>query len=255
MAIITLTTDFGLKDHYASAVKGAILKQLPNVTIIDISHKIGKYNLPETAFILKNAYPNFPKGSIHIIGVRSEQSSQSPQVIVFSDGHYFIGADNGIFSLLLDSPIDKIIALPPNDSVFPTLDIFVDAACHIAQGKPFENLGTPTQSLFELLPFRATSMDDLIRGTVIYIDTYGNVIINITKTLFTKIANGRSFTIELKSHEIKTISKFYNDVPNGEVLALFNSTGYLEIAVNLGKADSLLHFKINDNIPIHFNDN
>ena len=123
MAIITLTTDLGLKDHYVGSVKGSILSRFPEASIIDISHQIPTYNIQDAAYIIKNAYPNFPKGSIHIIGIKAEQTSQSSHVIVFSDGHYFISADNGIFSFL-DSPIEKIIELPVSISTFPTRDVF-----------------------------------------------------------------------------------------------------------------------------------
>ena len=252
MPIITLTTDFGLKDHYVSSVKGSILNQLPGAAIVDISHQIEKYNIPETAFVLKNAYPNFPKGTIHIIGVKTEQSKLSSHVVVFSDGHYFIGADNGIFYLLLDNHIDKIISLPENSSIFPTLDIFVNAACHIAKENPVEELGAVKTELYQSLPFRAASIGDMIRGTVIYVDTYENVVTNINQALFNQVGKGRSFIIELKNNEIDRISKSYNDVPEGEILALFNSSGYLELAMNTAKASSLLYLKINDQITIHF---
>lgn len=252
MSIITLTTDFGLRDHYVSSVKGAILNQLPDASIVDISHQIEKYNIPQTAFVLKNAYNNFPKGTIHIIGVKTEQSKQAPQVIVFSDGHYFIGADNGIFYLLLENYIDKIIALPDNTSIFPTLDIFVNAACAISKGIPVEQLGTLKTELYQSIPFRAASIGDMIRGTVIYIDTYENIITNITQSLFNQVGKGRPFKIDLKKNDIGKINKSYNDVPEGEIVALFNSSGYLEIAMNSAKASSLLYLRINDQITINF---
>ena len=252
MPIITLTTDFGMKDHYVSSVKGAILNQLPTVSVIDISHRIEKYNIPETAFVLKNAYTNFPKGTIHIIGVKTEQSKSASQVVVYSDGHYFIGADNGIFYLLLENHIDKIIALPPNTSIFPTLDIFVNAACHLANGKPLEELGAIKTELYQSIPFRAASIGDMIRGTVIYIDSYDNVISNISRNLFNQVGKGRPFEINVKGNEIKKISTFYNDAPEGEIVVLFNSSDYLEIAMNMGKASSLLNFRVNDQITIQF---
>ena len=252
MPIITLTTDFGTKDHYVSAIKGAILNQLPNASVIDISHRIEKYNIPETAFVLKNAYINFPKGSIHIIGVKTEQTKLASQVVVYSDGHYFIGADNGIFYLLLENHIDKIIALPPNTSIFPTLDVFVNAACHLAKGNPLEELGALKSELYQSIPFRAASIGDMIRGTVIYIDSYDNVISNISRTLFNQVGKGRPFEINVKGNEIKKISTFYNDAPEGEIVVLFNSSGYLEIAMNMGKASSLLNYRTNDQITIQF---
>jgi len=252
MSIITLTTDLGSKDYYVSAVKGAILSLLPAATIIDISHQIPTYNMQDAAFILKNAYPDFPKGSIHIIGIKAELNKQSAHVIVNSNGHYFIGADNGIFSLLLDSVIEKIIELPQNLSTFPTRDVFVKAACHLAKGGQPEELGTLKTALLERMPFRASSMGDIIQGTVLYIDSYGNVMTNISESLFHQFGKGRSFIIEFARYEIDKISVSYSDVPEGEILALFNAARQLEIAMNNDKAGSMLNLKLNDTITIRF---
>ncbi len=251
MAIITLTTDLGLKDHYVSAIKGSILNNIPEVIIIDISHQIPTYSIQDAAYILKNAYPNFPKGSIHIIGIKTEQTNQSSHVIVFSDGHYFIGADNGIFSFL-DTAIDMIIELPVVISTFPTRDVFAIVASAIAKGAKIEELGKPKENLLERMPFRAASMGDMIRGTVEYIDSYGNVMCNITQTLFTQVGKGREFKIEFARYEILKISKTYNDVPEGEILALFNAANQLEISMNSDRANSMLNLKLNDSITIRF---
>lgn len=251
MAIITLTTDLGLKDHYIGSVKGSILSRFPEAAIIDISHQVPTYNIQDAAYIIKNAYPNFPKGSIHIIGIKAEQTSQSSHVIVFSDGHYFISADNGIFSFL-DSAIEKIIELPASISTFPTRDVFAVAATAMAKGVKMEELGKTKESLLERIPFRAATMDDMIRGTVEYIDSYGNVMCNITQTLFNQVGKGREFKIEFARYEILKISKTYNDVPEGEILALFNSANQLEISMNSDRANSMLNLKLNDSITIRF---
>ncbi|MGQ0827202.1 MAG: SAM hydrolase/SAM-dependent halogenase family protein [Bacteroidota bacterium] len=252
MAIITLTTDLGLKDYYVSAIKGAIISRLPDVTLLDVSHQIPTYNIQDAAFVLKNSYPVFPEGSIHIIGVKAEYSPQSPHVIVFANGHYFIAADNGIFSLLLDKNPEKIIELDTNASTFPTRDIFAVIACRIAKGELIEQMGKPKTALLERMPFRATSMADMIRGTVVYIDSYGNVMTNISRGLFNEIGKNREFIIEFARYEISKMSKAYNDVPEGEILALFNATGHLEIAMNNDKANSMLNLKLNDTITIRF---
>lgn len=252
MAIITLTTDLGLKDYYVSAVKGAIYSTLPDITLVDISHQVPTYKMQDAAYILKNAYPDFPKGSIHIIGIKAEYSAQSPHVVVYSDGHYFIGSDSGIFSLLLDNVIEKIIELPANPSTFPTRDVFAKAACHLAAGRSIDELGKPKAALLERMPFRAASMGDMIRGTVIYIDSYGNVMTNISETLFKQIGNGKPFSIEFARYEINKISRSYTEVPEGEILALFNAAGQLEIAMNADKAGSMLNLKFNDTITIRF---
>jgi len=251
MAIITLTTDLGLKDYYVSAIKGAIISHLPEVSIVDISHLIPTYNIQDAAYVLKNSYPGFPKGSIHIIGVKAEYTVQSPHIIVYADGHYFVAADNGIFSLL-DIVPDKIIELKANTSTFPTRDIFSRIACEIAKGEAIEKMGTVKTNLLERMPFRATSMADMIRGTVVYIDSYGNVMTNISQTLFNQVGKGREFIIEFARYSISKMSKTYSDVPEGEILALYNATDQLEIAMNNDKANSMLNLKLNDTITIRF---
>lgn len=251
MAIITLTTDLGMKDHYVGSIKGSILSNTPEVTIVDISHQVPTYNIQDAAYIIKNAYPDYPKGSIHIIGIRSEQTQLSSHVIVLSDGHYFISADNGIFSFL-DKPIEKIIELAPVVSTFPTRDIFAVAASALALGAKMEDLGKPKDSLLERMPFRAASMGDMIRGTVEYIDSFGNVMCNINRNLFDQVGKGRAFKIEFARYEIDKISKNYNDVPEGEILALFNAADHLEIAMNSDRANSMLNLKLNDSITIRF---
>lgn len=251
MAIITLTTDLGLKDHYVGSIKGSIYSKVPNITIVDISHQIPTYNIQDAAYIVKNAYTSFPKGSIHIIGIKAEQNSQSSHVIVFSDGHYFISADNGIFSFL-DTAIEKIIELPATISTFPTRDVFAVIACALANGSKMEELGKAKENLLERMPFRAATMGDMIRGTVEYIDSYGNVMCNITQNLFNQVGKGREFEIEFARYKIDKISKTYNDVPEGEILALFNSANQLEIAMNSDRANSMLNLKLNDSITIRF---
>ncbi|MCE3281223.1 MAG: SAM-dependent chlorinase/fluorinase [Bacteroidetes bacterium] len=255
MAIITLTTDFGLKDHYVSAIKGAILTWFPSAVIIDISHQIEKYNLLDASFILKESYPNFPKGTIHLIGINTEFSTSGGYVMVKQNDHFFIGADNGIFSLLFEEMPQKIreITLAENEKLsFPARDIFAKTACDLAKGGDFNSIGKPKESLLQRIPFRATSMGDNIRGSFVYIDSYDNVTSNIDKRLFEQVGKGRAFIIELARHTIERISKEYSEVPEGEVLAIFNSSDYLEIAMRNGKAGSLLNLKINDSITIRF---
>lgn len=256
MAIITLTTDFGLKDHYVGAVKGAILKQLPNVTIVDISHQIEKFNIQDAAFILKEAYLNFPEKTVHIIGLLTERQNTGGYVAVEHKGHFFISADNGIYSLLFDEFPEKVIEIPA-DSIFnlsfPVRDIFVKTACLLANGIDIKSIGKPKENLLQRLPFRATSMGTIIRGSVVFIDSYGNVITNIDRILFDQVGKKLPFVIELaRSNQIDKISLEYNSVPEGEILALFNASGQLEIAMRNGKVSSMLNLKLNDSITIRF---
>ncbi len=242
MAIITLTTDMGLRDHYVAAVKGAILSQHAEAQIVDISHQIAPFDNQHTAFVLRNAYPEFPRGTIHIIGVNGEADGRTPHLVVRHDGHYFIGADNGIFSLLFDTKpqeaFELTIKLDTDHLAFPTKNIFVKAACHIARGGTPEVIGRKVVTIREQLNFRPVMHSDAIKGAVIHIDSYGNVVTNITRTHFDELIKAHTFKISFgrSLHDITEISTTYTDVVQGERLAFFGATGFLEIAVNKGVA-------------------
>ena len=184
MPVITLTSDWGTKDHYLASVKGTILKQVPEARIIDISHQIPPHNLTEAAFVLKNCYRDFPPGTIHIIGVSTEESEKNPHTAVFADGQYFIGADNGIFSLLFEKGADKVVEITlMQDSEFFTFssrDRFVKAAALLAAGEDISKLGTEREALNQKILFAPVVDANVIKGMVIYIDNYENVITNIT---------------------------------------------------------------------------
>jgi len=267
MAIITLTSDMGLKDYYVASVKGAILSQLPEAIIIDITHDIPPFDIATASFVIRNTYRDFPKGTAHIIGVNPEADINTHHMVVEHDGHFFIGADNGIFSLLFDREPEKIVELNINQDsdelTFPTKHIFVKAACHLARGGTPEIIGRVTENMQRRQLFRAVVEENVIRGTVIYIDSYGNVITNITESLFKEVGRGRPFTIYFRraAYDIHTIHKTYHEVPEGEKVALFSASGYLEIAINKGVegsgggANKLFGLKVADTVRVEFDDN
>jgi len=256
MAIITLISDFGLKDHYVSSLKGTIYSIMPEAVIVDISHQIEKYNIQSAAYNLKQSYNSFPKKTIHIIALNTELLNAGGYVAVEHDGHFFIAADNGVFSLLFDEIPAKIVEIPIDtitNNSFPVRDIFASVACKLASGHELTSIGKPRNKLRELLPFRASSMEGIIRGAVVYIDSYDNVITNIDKALFERVGKGQPFVIEFaKDYQIERISKDYNEVPQGEILALFNSSGFLELAMRNGNISGLLHLNLNAPITINF---
>ncbi|MCB9334561.1 MAG: SAM-dependent chlorinase/fluorinase [Flavobacteriales bacterium] len=260
MAIITLTTDLGLKHHYVASVKGAILSQIPDATIIDITHEIPPFNFSKAAFTVKNCYLDFPPGTIHIIGVKSNFSIETPHVVIKEKGHYFIGADNGMFSLIFDGQPEKIVELnlklETDRTTFPTKDIFVQAAGHIARGGTMEVIGKPKTEIEIRMLLSAASENNVIRGMVSYIDHFGNIITNISESLFKSFGKGRTFLIRFRanSYEISHVSNAYNAVPEGEKVAIFSSSGFLEIAINEGSAKDLFGIKENDSVIIEFYD-
>jgi S-adenosyl-L-methionine hydrolase (adenosine-forming) len=256
MPIITLTSDWGLKDHYLASVKGKILASNQDVNIVDISHHITPFNIEHAAFVIKNSYQDFPEGSIHLIGVNTEESDKYSHVVVYHNKHYFIGTDNGIFSMIFDDQPEKVFELNvPQDTDFFTFsarDRFVKAALHLANGDPVEELGNPLKKIQTKMLFKPAVEKSLIKGMVIHIDAYENLITNITKDLFDKVGKGKKLSIQLRGVKIRTIDESYLDVPTGETVAVFGSNGHLEIAINQGNASSLLGISVNDAIRIEF---
>lgn len=257
MPIITLTTDWGLRDHYVGAVKGKILSLAPEAQIVDISHELTPFNIEQAAFVLKNCYQSFPEGTIHIIGLNTEESDKFAHTVVKINKHYFIGTDNGIFSMIFSEKPEVIIELDIAQDTdyftFSTRDRFLKAAIHIMNGKPLEELGNAKKKLNERILFKPVVDKNFIKGMVTYIDNYENLITNITEDLVKEIGKGRTFNVQLRGENIRKINKSYIDVPVGEIVVIFGSNGHLEIAINQGNASSLLGIGISDPIMIEFN--
>ncbi|MEO9501788.1 MULTISPECIES: SAM hydrolase/SAM-dependent halogenase family protein [Flavobacteriaceae] len=275
MPIITLTTDFGLKDPYVGAVKGAIFNELLDINIVDISHLVTPFHIAEAAYIIKNAYYTFPKGTIHIIGVDAEHTPDNKHVAVYMDGHYFVCADNGIMCLLTAKfNADKIVEINIHDRItsnFTVMDAFVQTACHIARGGTLEVIGKPIERLKNISGMQPAVANNSINGQVIYIDNYGNAVTNITRDLFKSTGKGREFTLTARSEKHNKIYDHYSgfidfskedykrDI-DGRAIVIFNSSGYIEIAtyksnpITIGSASSLFGLKDNTPINIKFNE-
>lgn len=254
MPIITLTTDFGLGGYYLPALKGALLKHNPDVTVIDISHDVKPYDIVQGAFILKNAYHHFPEGTIHLISVNNVPGP-APLIAFMQDNHYFIGPDNGVFSLMFgDQCSNEAYRLPmDNQDPFPTNESMALAVEHLVSDKPLHEIGLPTGETEKRIALQPVISTSQIRGSVIYLDHYGNVVVNVHRDLFEKVRNGRRFELFFKRHDpITRMSRQYYDVPVGDVLCLFNDAGYLTIAINMGRASGLLGLKLDDMVQIDF---
>jgi len=254
MQIVTLTTDFGLNDYYVAVLKGSMLQQNPNLHLIDIAHAIKSFDIVQGAFVLKNAWRSFPQGSIHVVSINSYSKGQMVFLAIRHQGHYFVGPDNGIFSLLFDQLPEEIYALAlPENSSFPLTEVFANAVKHIAGKKDFKEIGQPVEEILQRITLQPVINPLQIRGAVVHIDAYENVVVNISKELFEQQRNKRKFALFFKRNDpIKNLSTHYHDVAVGEPLCLFNSTHYLEIAINMGKASSMLGLKLGDTIQIDF---
>ncbi|MBE9489422.1 MAG: SAM-dependent chlorinase/fluorinase [Bacteroidetes bacterium] len=275
MAIITLTTDFGEKDHFAGAVKGAIYSELPEVKIVDISHSVSPFSIPEAAYIIQNAYSSFPKGTIHVIGIDSEINKENKHIAIKLDDHYFVCANNGIMSMICSGITpEKIVEINIHEKIetsFPVLDVFVRVACHIARGGTLEVIGKLIENIKpikNIIPFINDEKNQII-GNVIYIDNYGNAVTNIKRAFFENIQKGRAFEISARSYKFKKIYHKYSDIVNFEIpedkrndegrgMVVFNSSNYMEIAIyksnsaTVGSASSLMGLTMRDTITINF---
>jgi S-adenosylmethionine hydrolase len=274
MSIITLTTDYGLKDHFVGALKGKILSEYPEATIIDISHDIDPFNTVEASYIIGASYASFPKGTVHLIGVDLEFNKENQHIVMQWNDHYFIAADNGILSMLSQKIVpQKIVTINihdrlPNDA--SDLDVFVKVACHIAKGGLLNIIGKELKNIKQVVDLQAVIANDgnSLKGYVIYIDHFGNVVTNISKKQFLEVAKGRPYEIVMRTKNIKTILPNYSAIASsekyeiknyeGEKLAIFNEAGFLEIAIfrsnpsKVGSANSLLGLNYRDVINIKF---
>ena len=255
MPVITLTTDWNKNDFYLGAVKGQIYNNYSDAIVVDITHQIKPFNIYQAAFILKNSYTFYPKGSVHILGVKTEAYKDQKYLAAEYDGHFFLGTDNGIFSLIFkdDDPV-RYISINEERTSFPVLNVFSKVACKLIQGEKLEKLGVDVSKIERRVPLRATIEENVISGSVVYIDSFQNAITNVSKDLFDRVGNGKSFKIYVQSNHyvISKINQAYQETSVGELLAIFNSLDLLEIAINGGNAAELLNLDTNSSIRIKF---
>ena len=263
MAIITLTSDLGQRDHYVAAVKASILSQAPQAIIVDVSHDVKSFDITAASFVVRNVWKDFPIGTVHIIGINSELTARTPHLVIHYMGHYFIGADNGIFSLIFDQAPDEIIeiTLPQGEYwTFPMKGVFATAAAHLVRGGAIDFLGKRTEQFNQAMLPAPSLEGDLLKGHVEYIDHYGNVYCNISKILFEQVRKKRKYSILYKrvGFAISKISNYYTDVVEGERLAMWSTGGRLMIAINGGTtmhgggAAGLFGLAVDDVIRIEF---
>lgn len=264
MAIITLTSDMGLQNYSLAGVKGKLFSLNPDINLIDIAHNIPHFNSAYAAFIIKNCFQDFPKGTVHLISIDDTNKEYQRHLLAVYKDQFFIAPDNGLFSMLFDAEPDSIFEVNvPMDSdilTFPLKHLYVKIAIHLAEGGSPEVIGKRCNDIHESITLQPTIKENSILGRIVYIDNYGNLITNITRTLFKQVGKNRSFKIQLKkSRDIITqISKNYHDVKEGEIVMIFGENGFLEIAINKaapkhgGGANSLLNLQLDSSILIDF---
>lgn len=255
---ITLTTDWGNKDHYVASLKGAILKDCNNVHFIDISHFVSRHDIVQAAYIFKNGSKGFGSGTVHIIGIENSQIQLAPLIIVKHNDQHFIGPDSGFFSMVfLVKPADIVrIKAPIQLRKSNTSHILARTAAYLANGGDLYEVGEKIDSYEERMYPRPVFDGNYIRTTVIYIDHFGNAVLNLDLENFKKFGKNRTFTILLKRNEVFQQSLFYHysEVDSGEAVAIVNNGDMIEIGIYNDNASLLIGIKSGDIIRMEFHD-
>lgn len=274
MSIITLTTDYGTKDHYVGALKGKLLSQDEAAKIVDVSHEVDPFNISEASYIIGSVYNSFPKGTVHVIAVDVELSENNLHIAMEWNGHFFITADNGILSILIEKiKPQKIVTINIHDRLLPDatdMDVLLTVALHLSKGGSMSVIGKDIKTLKEVTELQPVLSNDgnALKGYIVYIDRFGNAVTNITKKMFLEVAKSRPYEVHFKSKKIKSIFAKYSDLEaidkrplstiSGNAVAIFNEAGFLEIGLyksnpKVATAASLLGIEYRDAVSINFN--
>jgi len=253
MSIITLTSDYGATDHYIATLKGYLLSKNPRLTIVDVSHQIGSFDIVQAAFVLRHAYPAFPKGTVHCVLVHNRTHEQR-LLLIEHNGHIFLVPDNGVATLMFDD-INECYAIPITDAHANWQQRVADCVDKLKSGGTVKSIGPPAGEIERRIHLNPVVTTAFIRGSAIYIDNFDNVVFNVRRELFESVCQGRDFKLFYKRHDpVTEIHKDYYDVPVGEVVCRFNDRGFLELGINMGRAATLLDIKIDDTLQVHFDE-
>ncbi len=246
--IITLMTDFGLRDPYVAMMKGVILSMNPAARIVDITHQIRAGSIFQGALLIHETYPFFPPGTIHVAVIDPSVGSDRRLIALEADDHLFVGPDNGIFwPILEDQDNPKVMHLTEDRYFLPDVsytfhgrEVFAPVAAHLTLGVPLGSLGDPIADPIALTLPVPREKEGILYGEIVRVDNFGNLITNIHREVFEKFIGSDPPVIEIKNLAVRRFGLTYADVEEGEPLALINSSQFLEIAVNLGRASHYL---------------
>jgi S-adenosylmethionine hydrolase len=249
--IVTLTTDFGLTDHYVGVMKGVILNVNPDADLVDICHDVRPYDVLEGAFAIAQSYRYFPQRSIHLVVVDPGVGSARRPLLVAADNHYFVAPDNGVLSLIFARSEDLIVRhvtaahyfLEPVSHTFHGRDVFAPVAGWLSRRVEVEKFGDPITDFVRFTPPQPKRINErLCKGVVLRVDRFGTLMTNLTPTdlpeLFTETPP--PFKIIVGKSEVTHLKVSYSQGAPGEVFAILGSSGYLEIATNRGSAAQAL---------------
>lgn len=252
MSFITFTSDFGDTDHYVAVVKANIFSVYPEARVVDISHKIQPFDIAHAAFTVGAVFREFPKNTVHLVMTDIFGNEQEPSCIALrSEGHYFVGVNNGLFSLIFEQKPDEIIVLPKEEGSSYSR-VLARTAAELAKGTDLHTLGTAQNDLRVMLERTPKLTKNGIRGQVIHSDFFGNLTTNIRQADFERIRQDRGFVVRFAREHIDVIDSAYNARSAGECVLLFNDSKLLEIAINKGHAAELLGMTENSPVTIQF---
>ncbi len=258
MPIITLTSDLGYSSHYAAVLKGVIASLYPDARLVDVTHNVSNFDIMEAAYLVKNTFPAFPAGTIHIVAVDPEQPAADGGIVVACRNQYFVGPNNGVLSLICHPAETQCVEIVNEGLIkaefprsFRAARMFAPAAAFLASGGTLSEVGPPVE-MKELRWGEPSYSGNCLRGKIIHIDKFGNAITNIGKAGFLDLKNGRSFEIFIRNVRLKRIVNTYSDVSKADALAIFGESDHLEIAMREASAAELLGLKVHDMITIEF---
>ncbi len=257
MAIVTLLTDSGETDHYVAAIKAKILSVNPGLNLVDISHKISPSDIAHGAFVLKNIFHDFPKGTVHLVGVDSTGQQGATHIALQLEDYFFVGSDNGLLGLISDRPHQMVVdinSINPIETTFPEKDIMAAVAAKLASGVNISTLGRPMSSFKKMIGRSVKATKKVIAGHVIRVDNFGNLITNISKTDFDILSKNKTFTIHFGGERFRRVHSNYFQAEQGDCVLLFNSLELLEIGIYKGKANELLGMGYDSPVNITFDE-
>jgi S-adenosylmethionine hydrolase len=245
--LITLTTDFGLADHYSGVMKGVMLGICPPARIVDITHECAAFETSDAAFTIAQAYRYFPPGTVNVVVVDPGVGSSRRPILIEAAGQFFVGPDNGVFAFILSQETCTVRAianqkyfLQPVSQTFHGRDVFAPVAAHLAKGISPSRMGEPVE---DYLRPRSIKPDRTARrgwtGSVLKIDRFGNVITNFLATDFTRALEG-AFEFAIGLQEVTRLASHYEQFGPGELFAIVGSSGYFEIAAGQASAAKIL---------------
>lgn len=255
MAIVTLITDSGESDYYVAAIKAKVLSINPGLTIVDITHYIGSCDIAHGAFVLRSVFRDFPKGTVHLVGVDATGNRGESLIAVQLEDHLFVGSDNGLIGLISDKNPQMIVELNkinPVVTTFPEKDIFAPAAARLASGVNISSLGSPTTQFKKMTDRYVKATKRGISGHVIRVDHSGNLITNIPREAFEILSKGKNYVVQFGGEKFRKLQTNYNQAEQGDCFVMFNSLNLLEIGIYKGNASLLLGLGYDSPVMISF---